>query len=92
MASKLSELISATTEKTTPVDADKFPLLDSAATNYFRWIGWSALKTALAGLFVKSDTTGITGANRVMNIVTLTQAEYDALTPKVSSTLYFIVG
>lgn len=51
MASKLSALIAATTEKTTPVDADKLPILDSAATNYFKWIGCGSLKTALASIF-----------------------------------------
>lgn len=40
---------------------------------------------------VNSITTGITGADKVTNIVSLTQAEYDALTPN-SSTLYVIVG
>jgi hypothetical protein len=41
--------------------------------------------------YVTSDTTGITGADRVTNMVTLTQAEYDAITPN-ASTVYFIVG
>jgi uncharacterized protein YbjQ (UPF0145 family) len=41
--------------------------------------------------YVASDTTGITGADRVTNMVTLTQAEYDAITPN-ASTVYFIVG
>jgi hypothetical protein len=39
---------------------------------------------------VKSDTTGITGADQITNIVSLTQAEYDAVDPKNSSTLYVI--
>ena len=41
--------------------------------------------------YVESDTTGITGADQVTNIVSLTQAEYDAITPN-ASTVYFIVG
>ena len=41
--------------------------------------------------YVASDTTGITGADQVTNMVTLTQAEYDAITPN-ASTVYFIVG
>lgn len=92
MASKLSALIAATTEKTAPADADKVPLLDSAATDYFKWIGWGSLKTALSSLFAKSDITGISGADRVTNIVSLTQAEYDAIGSKSSTTLYLIVG
>ncbi len=41
--------------------------------------------------YIVSNTTGITGADQVTNIVTLTQAEYDAITPN-ASTVYFIVG
>jgi hypothetical protein len=41
--------------------------------------------------YIVSNTTGITGADQVTNVVTLTQAEYDAITPN-ASTVYFIVG
>lgn len=41
---------------------------------------------------VASDTTGITGADAVTNIVTLTQAEYDAIGTPDASTVYIIVG
>ena len=41
--------------------------------------------------YVESDTTGITGADAVTNMVSLTQAEYDAITPN-ASTVYIIVG
>lgn len=39
-----------------------------------------------------SDTTGITGADAISNIVSLTQSEYDAIGSPNSSTLYVIVG
>lgn len=39
---------------------------------------------------VSSNVTGITGADQITNIVSLTQAEYDAITPN-ASTLYVIV-
>jgi hypothetical protein len=39
---------------------------------------------------IASDTTGISGADAVTNIVSLTQAEYDALGSYNSSTLYII--
>jgi len=42
--------------------------------------------------FVESDTTGITGADAVSNIVTLTQAEYDNIGSPNASTVYIIVG
>lgn len=38
-----------------------------------------------------SNTTGITGATQITNIVTLSQANYDALSPKSSTTLYVII-
>ena len=42
--------------------------------------------------YVASNTTGITGADQVTNIVTLTQAEYDAIGTPNASTVYIIVG
>ncbi len=42
--------------------------------------------------YIPSDTTGITGADQVTNMVTLTQAEYDAIGTPNASTVYFIVG
>jgi hypothetical protein len=44
-----------------------------------------------AGTAIQSDTTDIAGADRVTNIVSLTQAEYDALIPD-TATLYVILG
>lgn len=38
---------------------------------------------------VVSDTTGVTGANVINNVISLTQAEYDAITPD-PATLYVI--
>jgi len=38
---------------------------------------------------VISDTAGVTGADQVTNLISLTQAEYDAITP-AASTLYII--
>lgn len=42
-------------------------------------------------LAVQSNTTGITGADQITNIVSLTQAEYDAITPS-ATTFYVITG
>lgn len=44
--------------------------------------------TAEASIY--SDPTGITGADAVTNIVSLTQAEYDAIAVPNASTLYVI--
>ena len=39
--------------------------------------------------YVESDTTGVTGADAITNVISLTQAEYDAITPD-AATLYVI--
>jgi len=43
-----------------------------------------------ANVGVVSDTTGITGADRVRNIVSLTQAEYNAIISPAADTFYII--
>lgn len=48
----------------------------------------AAARTALDA--VGSVTTGITGADAITNIISLSQAEYDAITPD-QTTLYVIV-
>ena len=40
---------------------------------------------------VESDPTGVTGADAITNVISLTQADYDAITPN-ASTLYVISG
>lgn len=42
-------------------------------------------------LMVESDVTGVTGADAITNVISLTQAEYDAITPD-AATLYVITG
>lgn len=39
-----------------------------------------------------SDVTGVTGADAITNMVSLTQAEYDAIGTKSATTFYIIVG
>lgn len=41
---------------------------------------------------VRTDTTGVTGADQVTNIISLTQAEYDAIVSPDSSTFYVITA
>jgi hypothetical protein len=51
----------------------------------------TAAQGALADSAIQSDTTGITGADAITNIVSLTQAEYDAIGMPDAATLYVIV-
>jgi hypothetical protein len=54
-------------------------------------VGWKVIPmqgTAIPS--VRSDTTGITGATALDNIVTITQAAYNALPSYDSDTLYII--
>jgi hypothetical protein len=58
-----------------------------ADTNAFTDAEQSKLAVA-----VQTDVSGITGADAVANIVSLTQAEYEAIGAPDASTLYVIVG
>lgn len=40
--------------------------------------------------YVESDPTGVTGADQITNAISLTQAEYDAITTPDAMTLYYI--
>jgi hypothetical protein len=51
----------------------------------------SAVQPEAIEKMVTSNTTGITGADAITNIVSLTQAEYDAIGSKSATTLYVIV-
>jgi hypothetical protein len=47
---------------------------------------------ANAAPVVKTDTTGVTGADQVTNIMSLTQAEYDAIVSPDAATFYVITA
>ena len=49
----------------------------------------TATQPADIALMVESDVTGVTGADAITNVISLTQAEYDAITPD-AATLYVI--
>jgi hypothetical protein len=51
----------------------------------------SAVQPEAIAKMVISNTTGITGADAITNMVSLTQAEYDAIGSKSATTLYVIV-
>ena len=51
----------------------------------------TATQPADIALMVESDVTGVTGADAITNVMSLTQAEYDAITPD-AATLYVITG
>lgn len=42
--------------------------------------------------YVESDPTGVTGADQITNMMSLTQAEYDAIGTPNASTLYVITA
>lgn len=57
-----------------------------------RWASTSYNPAVDDANVVRSITTGITGADAITNIVSLTQAEYDAIAVKDPQTLYVITG
>lgn len=55
-----------------------------------RWASTSYQPAVDDANVVRSITTGITGADQITNMVSLTQAEYDAIPSKNASTFYVI--
>jgi hypothetical protein len=51
----------------------------------------SSGNTVSLSAFVESDSTVVVGASAVSNIVTITQAAYDAIVAKDPNTIYFII-
>ena len=66
--------------------------LDGKATSAQGALADSAVQPGDLSLYVQSNTTGITGADQITNMVSLTQAEYDAIDTPDASTLYVITG
>lgn len=77
---KISEMTSATTLGGTEL----LPIVQSGSN---KKITVDLFKSGL----VESDTTGITGANIVTNIVTISQSNYDAISTPDANTIYIIV-
>ena len=91
-ANNLSDLASAATARTNlglaiGTNVQAFSSVLQATTASLT----TALNTKL-GIVPTSDITGITGADAITNIVSLTQAEYDAIGSKSATTFYIIVG
>ena len=78
---KISEL----TANSSPAAADVAAVSNSGATATNK-----VTLQNIARLF--SDNTGITGADKVTNIVSLTQTEYDNLSSYDATTVYIIKG
>lgn len=57
-----------------------------------RWASTSYQPAVDDANVVRSNTTGIAGADPILNVVSLTQAEYDAIAVKDPQTLYVITG
>ncbi len=68
-------------------DAGALATLDTVDTAQIDDDAVTAAK--LADTYVETDTTGVTGADAITNIMSLTTAEYGAITPN-ASTLYII--
>lgn len=55
------------------------------------WNGTTWLEaTDVPDNIIVSDTTGVAGADQIVNIISLTQAEYDAIVSPAADTLYVI--
>lgn len=76
---KISEL----TANASPAAADVAAVSNAAATATNK-----VTLQAIARLF--SDPSGVTGADAITNVMSLTQSEYDAIATPDASTLYVI--
>jgi hypothetical protein len=76
----------------TPLDGELF--WDTTASSMYVGdgvtVGGVGIAQTALDLKVSSDTTGVTGADQVTNMISLTQAEYDAIVAKNESTFYLI--
>jgi hypothetical protein len=78
--------LSALTDVNIPSPSDGEVLTYDNATSK-----WIAAATQVPANVIVSDTTGVAGADAITNIISLTQAEYNAITPN-ASTLYVITA
>jgi hypothetical protein len=77
-----------------PLDSDLTAIAALTTTSHGRSLLTGADAAATRGqiglsVAVLSDVTGITGATRITNMVSLTQAQYNAITP--SSTTFYVI-
>ena len=74
-------------------NAKKFETTNTGATVTGTCVAneFSGSGASLTGV-VKSDTTGITGASTVSNIVTISQADYDAISSPDANTIYYVTS
>lgn len=85
--------ISALVANTTPNASDVVAVSksDNSATNKVT-LGNVAALAVSSGNAIPSDTSGITGASTITNIVRLSQANYDNISSPSASTLFIIEG
>ncbi len=83
-------LIDSATAKATPVDADYFGFMDSAASNVLKKLSWANLKTMLNGLYAGLGSNTFTGAqvmsDQVVSRAVLKDTSYTALAKGNSGT------
>jgi len=75
------------TAYTDPASTDVLPIVDVGAD--------VTKKVTVANLLadtVKTDPTGVTGADEINNMMSLTQAEYDAIVSPDANTFYVITA
>ena len=88
-ANSALQSVSGTTDEVVVTGGDIISLATAVTTSLA--LADSATQPADIANMVESDPTGVTGADAITNIMSLTQAEYDAITPN-ASTLYVISG
>ncbi len=72
----IGAMINGASEKTTPVDADMFGLMDSVAGNLFKKFSWASLKTALNSLYLGISATAA-AATKLITARTIDGQSFD---------------
>lgn len=89
-ANSALQSVIGTTDQIVVTDGDTISLASAVTTSLGK--ADTATQPADIANMVESDTTGVTGADAITNIMSLTQAEYDAITTPDASTFYVITS
>ena len=83
----------AATSKTTPVDADELPIVDSAASNILKKLTWTNLKATLKAyfdtLYPSGDSAALTSWTPTFTNFTLGNGSYTAVYKRVGKLVFY---
>jgi hypothetical protein len=95
-AADIAATTHAATGKTTPVDADEIPIVDSAASNVLKKLTWANLKATLKTyfdtLYIALSTVNVFTKNQCVTPVALTDGATISVDASLSNNFYVTLG